>query len=660
MSQQITRLLMWGTICLHPGWGHDSQAQTRHPDHPIPDSVHRGQRIESQPAIREHPAGLSLASYVTAHQVERLAADPDERTRAEVAIRRMRITKLYLEVYRSGLVVPPEHLVAVRDWIQARGLDVAGGIATVPGGDFGVRQEGPLGWFNWQHKKTQQDLERVMRGTAGLFDTFIVDDFLCTGDVSAQSRTAKGDRSWGEYRRALLTELAQSLFVKPAKEVHPDITMIVKYPQWYDRFHLFGYDTATLPTLFDQVWVGTETRGRTTQRFGFVQPYEGFVNYRWLAGISGDKIGGAWFDHGDCGDHDFLDQAYMSVLAGARELVIFNFGNLLAGHPDHPRLRAQYDRLVRLATFVRQHPVTGIPAYKPPNSDPGGDMYIMDFLGMLGIPIIPVHTFPEQASHIFLPAQAAADPDLLGHIQRARQRGAHMVVTTGLLLASAHRDELLRMLDIHSPIESQPARATLVHFSPQAQNDSTTEVIVDIEAPIEASTGPQDLVCSVNGKRVVLLRTVRNTAPGSMTLLNTHTFNQADFDAVGEVLLCPRRLGLLDLPESSLSLLRRAFSGPGSTEHDLMDLHDPNLPTLAGPGGVTFHPFASDKTPCFVQNFNAYAVDVVVTMAAPPGTAGPFQDLLADRPIRSRVSGTRVELAFRIPPRDRVWLQSID
>jgi hypothetical protein len=255
---------------------------------------------------------------------------------------------------------------------------------------------------------------------AGVFDTFIVDDFLCTGDISDESKAAKGDRSWGQYRRELLTKLASSVFIEPAKEVNPDITMIVKYPQWYDRFHLFGYDTKTLPELFDMVWVGTETRGRNTQRFGFVQPYEGFVNYRWLAGIAGDKIGGAWFDHGDCAEHDFIDQAYTSVLAGATELVFFNFSNVMAGHPDHEKVVAQFDRLADLAAFVREHPVTGVAAYKPPNSDPAGDMFIMDFLGMLGIPLVPVHKFPTDAPVIFLPAQAAADPDLPDHFIKAR------------------------------------------------------------------------------------------------------------------------------------------------------------------------------------------------------------------------------------------------
>jgi hypothetical protein len=190
---------------------------------------------------------LRLTSYVTSRQVEQLAVDPVIRTKALQTIQRMGLTKLYLEVYRGGHVVSPEYLIFTRDWLKDMNIAVGGGIATVPGGDFGVRQKGPLGWFNWQNEKTQRDLEKIIRMAAGIFDAFIVDDFLCTGDISDESKAAKGERSWGQYRRELLTELAQSVLIGPAKEVNPDITMIVKYPQWSDRFHLFGYDTKTLP-----------------------------------------------------------------------------------------------------------------------------------------------------------------------------------------------------------------------------------------------------------------------------------------------------------------------------------------------------------------------------------------------------------------------------
>ena len=583
---------------------------------------------------------LRLASYVTSRQVEQLATDPAVRTKALQTIRRMGITKLYLEVYRSGHVVSPEHLIFARDWLKNMNIEVVGGIATVPGGDFGVRQKGPLGWFNWQNKKTQRDLEKVIRTAAGVFDSFIVDDFLCTGDISDESKAVKGERSWGQYRRELLTDLAQSVFIGPAKEVNPDITIIVKYPQWYDRFHLFGYDTKTLPELFDMVWVGTETRGRNTQRFGFVQPYEGFVNYRWLAGIAGEKIGGAWFDHGDCAEHDFIDQAYTSILAGAAELVFFNFSNVMAGHPDHEKVVTQFDRLADLAAFVREHPVTGVAAYKPPNSDPAGDMYIMDFLGMLGIPLVPVHKFPAGAPVIFLPAQAVADPDLLDHVNKARTRGSHIIFTTNLLLASPDGDELARMVGVGPDIQSKPMRARLM------QKSGKTNVTIDLESPIEGKAVPGNILCTSGDKQLALL-TVSETSRGLIALLNTHTYSQADFDAVGEVLLCPRPLGLLGINGPALSALREAFGG---TAFD-------------GPNCVTYHPFGpAGSGSCVIQNFNDKAANVTVSVDINKDKSNKFVEAFSGKPIgvHSTGSGNRMALNMPIPARGRVWIRRVD
>jgi len=553
---------------------------------------------------------LRLGSYATSHQVERMATDGGFRAAVWEAVERMGITRLYLEVYRGGHTVPPEQLVQVRDWLTERDIDVVGGIATVPGGDVGVRQQGPLDWFNWQNEKTQRDLERIIRTSAPLFDTFIIDDFLCTGDVSAESAQAKGDRSWGQYRRELLTELAQSIFIRPARETHPGITMIVKFPQWHDRFFLFGYDTVTFPRLFDRVWVGTETRGRNTQRFGFVQPYEGFINYRWLADIAGDKIGGAWFDHGDCAEHDFLDQAYTSVLAGAPELVFFNLGDVVAGHPDHAKVASRFAQLADLAAFVRKHPVVGVPAYKPPNSDPAGDMYLMDFLGMLGIPLAPVHQFPSDAPVIFLAAQAAADPKLSEHVQKARARGAHLILTTNLLIAWPQGRELAAKIGVDSDFRSAPTHA--------ACGTEAEPADVILESPIEVTPRSNDVICLSEGRRLLLLRTVNN-----ISLLNTHTYDQADFDAVGEVLLCPRPLGLLSLGEPALTALRTAFAGG-------------KPPAFEGPASVTYHPFADAKPgDCVLQNFNDEAVEVSLTLP---------QD--------------EVRRTFTIPARDRVWIAS--
>jgi len=605
---------------------------------------------------------LRFASYATSRQVDQLATDEPYRQQAWSSIQRMGITKLYLEVYRAGHIVSAEQLAFVRDWLQEKDIDVVGGIATVPGGSFGARQKGPLGWFNWQNKKTQRDLETVVRMAAGIFDTFIIDDFLCTGDMSEESEAAKGDRSWGEYRRALLTELAQSIFVGPAKDVNPAITMIVKYPQWYDRFHLFGYDVETLPHIFDQVWVGTETRGRNTQRFGFVQPYEGFINYRWLTDIAGHKTGGAWFDHGDCGEYDFLDQAYMSVLAGARELVFFNFGNIIQGHPDHERIIAEFDQLANLANFVREHPVVGVPAYKPPNSDPKGDMYLMDFLGMLGIPLIPVQKFPDNAPVIFLPAQAAADPTLLDRMNKALARGTRLIVTTSLLIALPDSHDLPHMLGISPDIQSKPIRAFLMSFSPKTQTLEKTDVIIDLESPMRTKARPGGILCST-GDRCIPLLTVAETPRGSIALLNTHTYSQRDFDAVGEVLLCPRPLGLLAMQESALSTLRAAFGNPATTQNDRVVQSDTWPQTFVGPSCVTFHPFhSSGEGACVIQNFNDEVVNVSIAIRVRQGRYNQFVEAFAGKPIPARTTkfSNHVTLDLLIPARGRTWIRSAD
>ena len=364
---------------------------------------------------------LRLSTYITAHTVKALLSSEEGRREAISLFKCNGITKAYIEVYRGGLVVDSELLEEVKELFARNDIDVVGGIATVPGKEFGVRQEGKLGWFNWQNKKTQEDLKNVMRVSAQIFDEFIIDDFLCTADTSEQSKRAKGNISWSKYRRDLLTRLSEEIFIKPAKQINPNIKLIIKYPQWYDRFHLFGYDLSRQPQLFDEVWVGTESRGQYTQRYGFVQPYEGFVNFSWIKDIAKEKIGGAWFDHGDCDANDFIEQAFQSVLAGAKELVIFNYFNFVKGHEGHHLLRTKFRQLADLARFVKENPVKGVKAYKPINSDAGGDLYLFDFIGSLGVSLVPVSEYPYESKVIFLSTQAASDIGIYEKIESSVQ-----------------------------------------------------------------------------------------------------------------------------------------------------------------------------------------------------------------------------------------------
>lgn len=526
---------------------------------------------------------LVIGSYATSHTVSELAKDEALREKAIETIRRMGITTLYLEIYRSGHVVPTDELIAVRDWLLANGVSVIGGIATTPGGDVGVEQNEGLTWYNWQNPKTQRDLAKVMRDAAPVFDAIIVDDFYCTGDTSAESEAARGGRDWGTYRRDLLTRLAQDIFIGPAKEVNPGITVIIKYPQWYDRFHLFGYDTETFPVVFDSVYVGTETRGALTQRFGFTPATMGFNNFRWLAGISGEKIGGAWFDHGDCGEYDFLDQAYTSVLAGARELVYFNFNDMMNGHPDHARVVDAMDTLFALAATVRRDPVEGVMGYKPVNSAPGGDMFLMDFVGMLGVPLIPTHEYPGDASAIFLPTQATADPNVFAYLKASLSKGATVTVTTGFLASVAEGNEAAALAGV-APVTLEAMQGAVI-----GADGSTVATAhgLDLAARLETA-GAETVVSAKVGDATIPFLTTHGALNGTLAVLNTRTFDQADYDRVGEVLLAPRMLGINELPRETANAIRAVMNqGAGFT--------------LDAPSRVSVHPLGDGTV--VIQNF---------------------------------------------------------
>ena len=577
---------------------------------------------------QERKDDLQLSIYITAHAVKNLLSDETGRREAISIFRCNGITKAYIEVYRGGLVIEKRLLEDVRDLFEKNNIEVVGGIATVPGENFGVRQEAQLGWFNWQNPKTQADLKEVMMMSADVFDEFIIDDFLCTADTSMESKAAKGERSWSQYRMDLLTGLSESLFIGPAKIVNPDIKMIIKYPQWYDRFHLFGYDVENKTALYDKVYVGTESRGQYTQRFGYVQPYESFISYRWMKSLAGKKMSGAWFDHGDCDENDFIEQAWQSVLAGARELIFFNYFDFVNGHKGHHLLRNQFAHLADLAEALVTDPVKGVMAYKPPSSSAYGDLYIMDFIGMLGVPLIPVSQYPANANVIFLPTQAAADTGILAKIEKSISTNATLILTTGFLAHAKDGERLAEIAGISWPLVSSPLVADQIIVEGEAE---TLKYGLDLESAIQPTQGDVKLAAVHNSVEIPFL-----VARENIFTLNTHTFSQADFDAVGEVLLCPRPLGLLEIPETWANTLRDQFITPLGLEFN-------------APKRVTLQPYGDSGW--VIHNYNRETVPVDLH------TAGLDYGM-----VENKISGKQVQIdeghiTMEIPPRSRVWLE---
>ena len=570
---------------------------------------------------------LQLSVYATAQCVQEIFTTAEGRREILSILKCNGISKVYLEVYRTGLVLSPELLKKSILFLKENGFEVVGGIATLPGDHFAMKQEGLLTWCNWENKKTRDDFREVMKSVAPLFDTFVMDDFLCTSDTSMESKSAKGAQSWSVYRRSLLTRMQEEVIIRPAKEANPKLKIIIKYPQWYDRFHLFGYDVETGPRIFDEVWVGTETRGQYTQRYGFVQPYEGFINYRWIATLAGKKIGGAWFDYGDCTAEDFIEQAYQSVLAGAKELVLFNLYDLLTGHPGNHLLRQKFEQLADLSKVVAQNPVIGTVAYKPPQSDAGGDLYLMDGIGMFGVSLIPVSAYPVDAKVILLPTQAAADKDILKKIEASLKNRARIVVTAGFLANSPAGERIAKLAGVKWPVKIQTSDVSEIMLKDQPVS---LKIPLKLESRLISDGSTVLLEAKKGAERIPFL--VKNKA-GNIWVLNVHTFSEADFAAVGEVLLSPRQLGLFELPREWANTLRSTLQ---------LD----ELPRMDAPTRVAMQQLTDGSF--MVHNYNQEAVTVRFSFSKDQTR----KDLFSGKELEIK----NQELEICLPSRSRIWI----
>src|ERR1035437_5596073 len=146
-------------------------------------------------------APLQMSVFAVADDVLKYLATPADRDKAAAIFRDMHITGIFLEGRRGDTYVSPETMRPIRDYFVSKGFRVSGGIATVPGQQFAVREDGKSGWINFQDPKSQRDLANFFHENAQVFDEIIIDDFYCTDDRSPMSEKARGGRSWGDYRR---------------------------------------------------------------------------------------------------------------------------------------------------------------------------------------------------------------------------------------------------------------------------------------------------------------------------------------------------------------------------------------------------------------------------------------------------------------------------
>jgi hypothetical protein len=231
-----------------------------------------------------------------------------------------------------------------------------------------------------------------------------------------------------------MVEMSRDRILVPARAVNPNVEIIIKYPQWYDNFHNRGYEVLRQTADYEKIWVGTETRDYDNPRWGGKVQYEAYYIMRWLGEIGGAKTGGGWFDPYGTTEDTYVEQARQTVLADAKEMLLFCYGSLQkdTGPANVEKLRAEIPGLFKLAELVRDKPIKGVIAPKPPNSGAYDEQYVFDFVGMLGLPLVPTATIDTGADAAFFSVHALKDPTFANKLRSMLRADKPVLITDGL------------------------------------------------------------------------------------------------------------------------------------------------------------------------------------------------------------------------------------
>ena len=549
------------------------------------------------PASASHK-NFKVSVYVRAYEVEKMKDTEWLESTWKTISSQLDVDKIYLETHRDLLLVDDATLEKAKAFFLRQGIEVAGGIT------YTINESNDFETFSYSDPEDRAMVQRIAEHTARHFDEFLLDDFFFTSSKKDVEIAAKGDRSWTQYRLELMNEAGRNLVVGPAKKVNPRVKVIIKYPNWYDHFQGLGFNLEDGPQIFDGVWTGTETRDPGGNQH--LQNYLSYNIMRYFENISGGRNGGGGVDSGGIymSMDRYAEQLFLTAIAKARDVMLFDYRQLL-GVQLNPLFRApwqdgdvswKYDTMTapfqngketvtpttmaRIADVVLRktdelvgklgNPV-GIQSYKVFHAP--GEEFLQNYLGMAGLPMDMLSTFPEGRKTVLLTRQAAQDPDLTAKIRAQLQAGGDVVITTGLLQAVPEK-----IADI-CELRCEGSKALVNDFGRYGQ--ASRDILI-----------PQVHYLTNDSWEVVSAGRPLSGGVSGYPILHRAMYSKGTL----YVLTIPEDFGqLYDYPAAALGEIRRILSKD-------LDLY------LEGPAKVGL--FLYDNRTVIVENFNDEPVDV--------------------------------------------------
>lgn len=382
---------------------------------------------------------FKVSVYTRAYEVQKMADQHWLDSTWNAISSKVAVDKIYLETHRDQLIVDKATMKKAIKYFKDKGLEVAGGIT------FTISEANSFETYCYQDPVERAKAQEIVEYTASLFDEVILDDFFfidCKCDYCIE---AKGDRSWTDYRLELMHDAAENVVLGPAHKVNPKVKVVIKYPNWYDHFPALGFDLDHGPKHFDGIYTGTETRDAVSSD-QHLQPYLGYLIWRYFDNLNPGHNGGGWVDTGGSRILDrYSEQLWLTLFAKAPEMTLFDYRQMLMDRkvPDKNGKTATFAECAGYtlkdidSTIGKLGNPVGIKSYKPYQSE--GEDFLQNYFGMAGLPMDIVPYFPEDENFMILTEQAAADPDIVGKIEKQLRNGKDVMITSGLLKALQDR-----------------------------------------------------------------------------------------------------------------------------------------------------------------------------------------------------------------------------
>lgn len=378
---------------------------------------------------------FNVAIYCPVENINNIDDFEEFDRKFESAFGNIKVGRVYLEDFRGGNTISKDRLLKLKEYFEKKGIATAGGITTCApkSPDFGFAS------LCYSSEEGQSMIKEAVKLNAELFDEVIFDDFYfinCRCPKCIEKKESYGEKlNWSQFRLKQKRFVTEELVMKTAKEINPDINVIVKFPQWYEDFNETGYDLDIDTSLFDNIYTGTETRNPTYSQ----QHLPKYLSYNTMRLYGSNKPGrnlGGWFDPYECTYNltSYVEQGYLTMFAKAEEVTLFCLGSLM----NDPQFKLFPDACAQMFAEADSYlgllgnPV-GAGAYHP--SYGTGEKNIHSYLGQCGIPMEMCLDYPENSKSVFLAESAAADKDIVNKMKKSLMNGSDVIVTSGFVQA---------------------------------------------------------------------------------------------------------------------------------------------------------------------------------------------------------------------------------